>query len=500
LISKQLEIAQEGLTDEQAKTVKDAFKQLDKDGSGEVDAQELKGVLELILGTQVTDEIVQQFMEKVDKDNSGTVSLVEFMEAMKLWYKEEGDGTKNEGGVLARFLNSFKRKSRPVSGKFVLSSESDRIKKNIIEALEKHDSPNQKCVIFQVYINRILAIDDVSQEVNIDIYLKLNWQSKPWIGKTDEEFQEDERATQWWEPGVEVSNAIELEKQTPEEEAFWLEIPEAGILAYTQRYIGTISTHMDLHQFPFDKQLVGINFESFHWKEEDMKMIVLPYMAVQHAPAPGGHWITMSNEVKLHDWRVDEISIRERKMRYEFEDRTYSQVQVHMKLARSFRYYFQKVLVVLWFIVAMSWSVFYIDVDDISGRLGITVTLFLAAVAFNFVIGSALPKVPYNTLLDQNLLVSYSYIAATVIENIAAYQIFRAGEVDVDAIALGEAYIGLIFGASYILYNILWVCASLWKRKNNTRYQDPSVEISDAEREELEEQRGEGRDDMIELV
>jgi hypothetical protein len=76
----------------------------------------------------------------------------------------------------------------------------------------------------------------------------------------------------WWNPGVEVTNAIELKKETPEEEAYgslsfpfslclsplyfsvyelscgtavmygryWVEFPKYGILAYTQRYIGTI--------------------------------------------------------------------------------------------------------------------------------------------------------------------------------------------------------------------------------------------------------------------
>jgi len=437
-------------------------------------------------------------MKKGETENSGTVTLEEFMVAMRDWYTNEtageasGGSGKKEGGTLARFMNSFKRKSSNLDGKFNLSAESDKIKNDIIAALKEHDSPTHRCVIFQIYINRILNIDDVSQEINLDIYLKLNWQSKPWIGKTDDEFQEDEQKTQWWAPGVEVSNAIELEKQTEEDEAFWLEIPEAGVLAYTQRYIGTISTHMDLHQFPFDKQMITIKFESFHWKEEDMKMIVLPNIAVQRPPPHGHHWPTMSAEVKLHDWQVDEIAIRERKMRYEFEDRTYSQVQVHMKLARSYRYYFQKVLVVLWLIVAMSWCVFYTDPTDITGRLGIVVTLFLAAVAFNFVVGSSLPKVPYNTLLDQNLLVSYSFVAATALENVIIFQLVDTNAVDVPTIFNAEAYIGLIFGCTFIIYTILWVVISLWKRKKNTRYHDPEMELTEEEKEDLEARLREG--------
>lgn len=82
------------------------------------------------------------------------------------------------------------------------------------------------------------AVDDVNQSADIDLYLKLNWKSERWVGKTDDEFQEDgtsgdmvlgvECATHpgadgkfskdvWWDPGVEVTNGIELSKETPEE-------------------------------------------------------------------------------------------------------------------------------------------------------------------------------------------------------------------------------------------------------------------------------------------
>ncbi len=69
-------------------------------------------------------------------------------------------------------------------------------------------------------------MDDVDQSVHLDLYLKLNWKSDKWIGKTDDDFQADEEhlAKDWWRPGVEVTNAIELSKETEEDEAYWLEV------------------------------------------------------------------------------------------------------------------------------------------------------------------------------------------------------------------------------------------------------------------------------------
>jgi len=241
---------------------------------------------------------------------------------------------------------------------------------------------------------------------------------------------------------------------------------------------------MDLHQFPFDKQLLKINFESFHWKEQDMKMVVLDHFKSQTTPAPGESWHAMSNEVKLHDWAVDEIQVIEKPVRYDFEDRTYSRVQVRLKLARSFRYYFLKVLTVLWFIVGMSWCVFFCDPNDVTGRLAITVTLFLAAVAFNFVIGSSLPKVPYNTLLDQNVLVAYAYIAATLVEELIIYQISQNYNYDPTTLHHGEWWFALAFALTYILYNVQWVTTSLYIRHRNVHYRDPAALLLEGDEDE----------------
>ena len=65
------------------------------------------------------------------------------------------------------------------------------------------------------------------------------------------------------------TNAVEMDKDTPEEEAHWIESSDHGIIAYTQRYKGTAFSPMDLHIFPFDKQVcecglyVGVVGEAF---------------------------------------------------------------------------------------------------------------------------------------------------------------------------------------------------------------------------------------------
>ena len=49
-------------------------------------------------------------------------------------------------------------------------------------------------------------------------------------------------------------------------------------------------------------------------------------------------------------------------------------------------------------------------VDDLSDRFGLTVTLLLTAVAFQFVVSSELPQLPYLTLLDEYIIMSFIFL------------------------------------------------------------------------------------------
>ena len=309
---------------------------------------------------------------------------------------------------------------------FHLSAESAKLKSDIVNRLQERDTGDKKYVVVQFYINRIFKIDDVNESLALDFYLKLNWVSENWKGKTDDEFQEDENrfdSKLWWEPGVEVTNAIELEKMIEKDEAFWLEYPDEGILAYTQRFIGTISAPMDLHNFPFDQQKFRIQFESFHWKADDCELLMLPRQSFQTQPNKdaGESWLTMSNDVRLSEWMIDAIEVAEKMVHYAFEDRIYSQVVVSVSISRNYGYYISKLMSVLLLIVIMCWIVFLIPAEYLSDRMSIVVTLFLSAVAFNFVGSSSIPKVSYLTQFDKYMIACYVMIVATVIENLVSY-------------------------------------------------------------------------------
>eukprot|EP00360_Condylostoma_magnum_P001515 CAMPEP_0168315720 /NCGR_PEP_ID=MMETSP0210-20121227/12478_1 /TAXON_ID=40633 /ORGANISM="Condylostoma magnum, Strain COL2" /LENGTH=106 /DNA_ID=CAMNT_0008291069 /DNA_START=9 /DNA_END=326 /DNA_ORIENTATION=+ len=69
------------LTEEQKQEIKEAFDLFDTDGSGSIDARELKVAMRA-LGFEPRKEEVRRMIAEVDKDGSGTIEFPEFLEMM----------------------------------------------------------------------------------------------------------------------------------------------------------------------------------------------------------------------------------------------------------------------------------------------------------------------------------------------------------------------------------------------------------------------------------
>ncbi|KDQ10734.1 hypothetical protein BOTBODRAFT_190368 [Botryobasidium botryosum FD-172 SS1] len=61
--------------------VEDAFKLFDKDGDGQISAQELKGIM-LSLGQKLSDKEIEEMLDEADISGSGYISYEEFKQMM----------------------------------------------------------------------------------------------------------------------------------------------------------------------------------------------------------------------------------------------------------------------------------------------------------------------------------------------------------------------------------------------------------------------------------
>eukprot|EP01067_Filipodium_phascolosomae_P009464 Filipodium_phascolosomae@DN8475_c0_g1_i1.p1 len=69
------------LSEEQKQEIKEAFDLFDTDGSGSIDAKELKVAMRA-LGFEPKKEEVRKMIQDIDKDGSGTINFNEFLEMM----------------------------------------------------------------------------------------------------------------------------------------------------------------------------------------------------------------------------------------------------------------------------------------------------------------------------------------------------------------------------------------------------------------------------------
>jgi len=174
----------------------------------------------------------------------------------------------------------------------------------------------------------------------------------------------------------------------------------------------------------------------------------------------------MSSDVKLEEWNISGIQVGERTKHYSFEDRDYSQVRVEIQLVRNYSYYLSKILMILVFIVACSWIVFFLPPDDLAGRTGISVTLFLAAITFSFVIGTNLPKISYQTYIDQYLFMNYLYIVISIVLNLVISETHKVNSEK--AIRLNENC-QWMFPLSYSIYSTWWLITSISTQSRSQR-------------------------------
>ena len=146
---------------------------------------------------------------------------------------------------------------------------------------------------------------------------------------------------------------------------------------------------MDLRAFPFDAQLLNISFESGACDATEVRLQMKRDHDDNVAPR-------LLCEGGLAEWQVSSVREVEGQKKVGAWD-PYSHFEVHVVVLRLFGYYVKKISSTVFLIVAMSWSVYFIDPGEVADRIAISTTLGLTAIAFNFVVSDALPRIPYMT-------------------------------------------------------------------------------------------------------
>ena len=138
---------------------------------------------------------------------------------------------------------------------------------------------------------------------------------------------------------------------------------------------------------------------------------------------------------------------------------SYSGFILDLEVERISYFYLFKIILPIIFLLAISWSVFWVRGSQLEAKVNITIVCLLSLIAYNFIIDEDLPKLSYLTFLDSFILVSYFYTGiATILCVYSFLKKIKSGK-DISVIDLKSRWLGplsyfviLISTMVYFLY------------------------------------------------
>ena len=107
---------------------------------------------------------------------------------------------------------------------------------------------------------------------------------------------------------------------------------------------------------------------------------------------------------------------------------TYSRIEFTLKINRDPVGIMQKLALPLLVVLILAYLVFYIPDFEIGTASALTVTALLAAIAFQWTLNDALPKVSYLTLVDRIFYMVYIYIFYAMFQTVITYNMNKVAE------------------------------------------------------------------------
>jgi hypothetical protein len=168
-----------------------------------------------------------------------------------------------------------------------------------------------------------------------------------------------------------------------------------------------INNKSDFSKFPFDHLSMTADFL---FQDAD---IIVPQ---RYDPSVV---IEQGNQI-LYEWNITDHQLECCKSEA-YGIGTKQTVEYQFDLTRKYFYYLLKIILPIFFLVILSFSVFLIRVKELESKLAVTIGSLLTLVAYNFVFGDDVPKLNYITILDAWILLSYLFAGLSTFITIFSY-------------------------------------------------------------------------------
>jgi gamma-aminobutyric acid receptor subunit beta len=243
------------------------------------------------------------------------------------------------------------------------------------------DSSAPILVSVGLWLLDITEIDDVNQRVSADFLVYQSWVDSRLDGLAGCRLSLD----QVWSPRLGFLNSGRVFSSFPDR----VTIGDGGKLQYVQRYQGSLSFRHRLDTFPFDRHVLRISLVPVEYLEQEVKL------------APDDATTGREPRFTLPDWSLQTPQSQIGSLPNPQTGVIASQYNFDIPAQRHPNYYVWKIIIPLVLIVAMSWTVFWINPAQFGPQIGMSATSMLTLIAFQFATTNILPRLNYFTVLDE---------------------------------------------------------------------------------------------------
>lgn len=276
--------------------------------------------------------------------------------------------------------------------------------------------PSRPAVRVCLGFMRISSVDTVSCSAHVAVFIDCYWEDSRLVDI--EELPDDV-----WRPRVMVRNKIG--DAIVEEHPVRIVDAAAGRVMGAIFFEGVVSIDLELRSFPFDACAVPLYISQgeSEFEHSDAYSLVLTRGGGGGSSGDeqgGKSRVAIFGALPGRDAEVSDFTVRGSSMVAQSrqvggDGRLRDRLFAYCHLDRLASYYIWKVVVPLWCVCVLNWSLFLYDPSELDARVNVCVTMFLATAALLYVVSESLPKTDFLTKLDQLILLTlFVQVLATV--------------------------------------------------------------------------------------
>ena len=222
-----------------------------------------------------------------------------------------------------------------------------------------------------------------------------------------------------------------------------LTIDRNGRAELHRRMQVTLASNFDVQRFPFDRQLLEGDIASFSWDSKVVRLV------------DNKDNVTISRQFDIPDW--DAVGSSSKVIDYDDPDHgddIFSLLKFKLEVARKSSFYLKKIFIPL--AVLSFTSIFFlaIPLDSIGDRIQFVSSLLFTTLAYQLIIASSVPRVPYFTLGDKYTLFLFFFMVAEVFIAYAISLVHRFGDVEHRLVNRYELVFEIVLPIVFLIVNI----------------------------------------------